>query len=188
MLEDYSEYLKSPSSAHISLHDLAYTLQTRRSALAHRVAIPARTMEQARSQIAAITSGDSDSTMGIRQLTKGSPRILGVFTGQGSQWPRMGAKLLEASPFVAARLDVLDRALSESPAGESPAWTLREMIMADAESSRMGEAAISQPLCTAVQIVLVDLLRLAGVELYAVVGHSSGPYSVTAIYNTQFIY
>ncbi|KLU90395.1 hypothetical protein MAPG_10249 [Magnaporthiopsis poae ATCC 64411] len=38
----------------------------------------------------------------------------------------------------------------------------------------MGEAAISQPLCTALQIVLVDMLGFAGIKLYSVVGHSSG--------------
>ena len=42
------------------------------------------------------------------------------------------------------------------------------------EISRVGEAAISQPLCTALQITLVHILYAAGVGLAAVVGHSSG--------------
>ncbi|KAF2175886.1 polyketide synthase PksB [Zopfia rhizophila CBS 207.26] len=172
MLSDYSEYLRSTQQR--SLHDLAYSLQTRRSTLAYRVAITASLVEDACSQIDAIASGEIDSSVGTRQLAKVSPKILGVFTGQGSQWPRMGARLLQVSPYVAKRLSELDRALSESPAGERPTWTLREMILADAGSSRMAEAAISQPLCTAIQIVLVDLIRLAGVTLHAVVGHSSG--------------
>ncbi|KAI0856844.1 hypothetical protein F4860DRAFT_528733 [Xylaria cubensis] len=103
-----------------------------------------------------------------------SYKILGVITGQGSQWARMGAELLEKSPFVARRLAELDQALAQLPPTDRPSWTLREMILADAKSSRMTEAAISQPLCTAVQVVLVDLLQLNGISVHAAVGHSSG--------------
>lgn len=179
VLSDFSEYLRlNPKT---SLPDLAYSLQTRRSTLAHRVAITALQVEDARFQIEAIASGEIESTMGTRQLAKASPKILGVFTGQGSQWPRMGAKLLQVSPYVAKRLSELDQALSELPVDNCPTWTLRDMIVADPESSRMAEAAISQPLCTAIQIVLVDLLRLAGVTLHAVVGHSSGLSTVRSL-------
>ena len=174
MLSSYSAYLKATEKK--SLHDIAYTLQSRRSTLAYRAAITASTKEDAWTQIDAIESGEQDSTAGVRQLTKASPKVLGVFTGQGAQWPRMGAKLLEESPFAAQRLAELDQALAELPVGDRPSWTLREMILADAESSRMAEAAISQPICTAVQVVLVDLLHAAGVKLNAIIGHSSGSY------------
>jgi hybrid polyketide synthase/nonribosomal peptide synthetase ACE1 len=174
MLSQYSDFLGANPS--ISLHDLAYTLQTRRSTLSCRLAIPASTVEDARSQIAAIISGDSEHDLGAHPSTKSDHRILGVFTGQGSQWARMGACLLDHSPYVARRLAELDQALSKLPPTDHPSWSLRDMILADAESSRVAEAAIAQPLCTAVQIVLVDLLRLAGITLHAAVGHSSGIY------------
>lgn len=179
LLSSHSAYLKS--NPHVSLHDFAYSLQTRRSTLAHRVAVTAFSSEGACSQIDAITNGDKDSTIGTRQLTKSSPKILGVFTGQGSQWARMGAKLLETSPYVAQRLSELEKSVAEAPAGQGPSWTLQEIILAHPESSSMGEAAVSQPLCTAVQIVLVDLLRFAGVKFHAVVGHSSGSYINDAV-------
>lgn len=60
-----------------------------------------------------------------------------------------------------------------------------EEILADTTSSRIGEAVISQPLCTAVQIVLINLLRSAGVRFKAVVGHSSG--EIAAAYAAGFI-
>lgn len=168
----YSEQLKL--NPQISLKDLAYTLQTRRSTLAYRVAITAPTAENASKQLDAIVDGEQSSSISNRQLSKSSPKLLGIFTGQGTQWPRMGARLLEESPFASKRLAELDDALSSLPTDDRPTWTLREMILADAESSRVAEAAISQPLCTAVQVVLVDLLCQAGIELSAVVGHSSG--------------
>jgi hybrid polyketide synthase/nonribosomal peptide synthetase ACE1 len=158
----------------LSLRDLAYTLQTRRSTLAYRVAITASDVEDVYTQLDAIENGEQSSTIGVRQVTKASPKIMGVFTGQGAQWPRMGARLLEESAFASKRFSELDEALSSLPKDDRPSWALREMIIADAKSSRIAEAAISQPLCTAVQVVLVDLLRQAGVELSGVVGHSSG--------------
>ncbi|EMT72749.1 Lovastatin nonaketide synthase [Fusarium odoratissimum] len=172
LLSSYSEYLKSNPG--LSLKDLAYTLQTRRSTLAYRVAITASSTEDAYTQLDAIENGEQASTIGVRQVSKASPKIMGVFTGQGAQWPRMGARLVEESAFASKRLSELDEALSSLPKDDRPSWTLREMILADSKSSRIAEAAISQPLCTAVQVVLVDLLRQAGVELSGVVGHSSG--------------
>ncbi|RYC91645.1 Nonribosomal peptide synthetase 14 [Fusarium oxysporum f. sp. narcissi] len=172
LLSSYSGYLKS--NPELSLEDLAYTLQTRRSTLAYRVAITASDVEDVYTQLDAIENGEQSSTIGVRQVTKASPKIMGVFTGQGAQWPRMGARLLEESAFASKRFSELDEALSSLPKDDRPSWALREMIIADAKSSRIAEAAISQPLCTAVQVVLVDLLRQAGVELSGVVGHSSG--------------
>jgi acyl transferase domain-containing protein len=55
----------------------------------------------------------------------------------------------------------------------------------NASSSDIMGAALSQPLCTAIQIVQVDLIRAAGVELTAVVGHSSG--EITAAYAAGLI-
>ncbi|EFR01671.1 lovastatin nonaketide synthase [Nannizzia gypsea CBS 118893] len=183
LLSSYDKYLRSNQQE--SLHDLAYSLQSRRSTLPYRVAIAALTTEDARSQIDAIVSGEKESSMGVRHSSKTSPKILGVFTGQGAQWPRMGARLLEGSSYVARRFAELDQALSELPPDVRPAWTLQEMVLADINSSRVSEAEISQPLCTAVQIVLVDLLRLAGITLHAVVGHSSG--EIGAAYAAGFL-
>lgn len=57
---------------------------------------------------------------------------------------------------------------------EPPSWSLSEELLADSAKSRVSEAQFSQPLCTAIQIGLVDLLRACGIHFSAVVGHSSG--------------
>src|SRR4051812_37999547 len=57
---------------------------------------------------------------------------------------------------------------------ESPPWSLTKELIAGSEQSRISQAQFSQPLCTAIQIALVDLLHAVGVRLNAVVGHSSG--------------
>ncbi|GES63921.1 polyketide synthase [Aspergillus terreus] len=64
----------------------------------------------------------------------------------------------------------LDKYLKVAPS--APEWRL-ELIKA-ALTSRVQMAELSQPLCTAVQIGLVDLFAAVGVTLAAVVGYSSG--------------
>ena len=68
----------------------------------------------------------------------------------------------------------LENSLASLPAADRPEWSLTEQILAGKETSRLSEAAFSQPLCTAIQVALVDLLRTAGINFTTVVGHSSG--------------
>jgi len=53
-------------------------------------------------------------------------------------------------------------------------WSLLREFLSDEESSRINSPAFSQPICTALQVALVDLLSHWGVKPAAVVGHSSG--------------
>lgn len=47
-------------------------------------------------------------------------------------------------------------------------------MLKDAETSRIKEPEVAQPLCTAVQIALVDVLWQWGIRPSSVIGHSSG--------------
>lgn len=109
-----------------------------------------------------------------RDLDHRKPVVIGVFTGQGAQWARMGADLLATSAVADDTFSRLETRLANLPAEDRPAWSLKEELLRPGPTSRVGEAELSQPLCTAIQIVLVDVLRAAGVEFGAVVGHSSG--------------
>lgn len=71
------------------------------------------------------------------------------------------------------------------PVADRPQWSLIKDLVADASSSRVSKATLSQPLCTAIQIMLVDILHEAGICLQAVVGHSSG--EIAAAYAAGFI-
>lgn len=175
-LDQYLSYLiENPK---VDIASLAYTLQHRRSALPYRTTVAASTVQDAIQSLTTVVGAAPDAKevadMGTRFATLAKPaQILGVFTGQGAQWPRMGAELIETSPFAAARLDEMDAAL-QGLTPEHPSWSLRDQLLAGKDTSRIAEAALSQPLCTAVQVLLVDILREAGVTFSAVVGHSSG--------------
>ncbi|KAF2121672.1 lovastatin nonaketide synthase [Lophiotrema nucula] len=185
-LEAYSSHLKTRSE--IDLQDLAFTLQARRSQLAVKAAFAASSVEELTSKIdQKLATTKQNSTLGTRSNasnTKAS--ILGVFTGQGAQWAAMGAHLIRASPgFVGKRIQDLEETLATLPAADRPQWSLRDEMLAGSDTSRLAEAALSQPLCTALQIVLVDLLRSAGITFSAVVGHSSG--EIAAAYTAGYL-
>ncbi|KAF9768362.1 hypothetical protein IL306_014363 [Fusarium sp. DS 682] len=182
-LDDLRTYLQG--NPNTNMRDLAYTLQTRRSTLAFRKPIFAANINEAIKRINELLANDGDNDLTTRYFDVSKPGILGVFTGQGAQWARMGARLIEESPFAAQRIAELQRALATLPDGDRPNWTLIGQLLAQPKSSRLSEAAIAQPLCTAVQIVLVDLLRATGIQLRGVVGHSSG--EIGAAYAAGFL-
>lgn len=183
MLSAHLGYLQANPA--VQLSSLAYTLQHRLSTLSYRTAITATTVQHAIESLEGLVNAPSDSSAGELIATRYSTststkeetrrKIIGIFTGQGAQWARMGAQLIESSPFAAARIDELDSILQNLPyTTDRPSWTLKSQLLADKTTSRLAEAELSQPLCTAVQIILVDVLNAAGIVFTAVVGHSSG--------------
>ncbi|TPX14116.1 uncharacterized protein E0L32_000510 [Thyridium curvatum] len=180
VLSGYSEYLQSHPNT--DLGDLAYTLHARRSHHAVRASMSARSISDLQAKIdellAAPLEGNGASNFGTRSKALSRPiRVLGVFTGQGAQWPTMGRELLK-SPYVRKLVEDLDRELQSLPLPERPSWTLVGQLTCDASESRVAEAAYAQPLSTAIQIILYDLLHSAGVTFQAIVGHSSGEVAV----------
>ncbi|KAL5357558.1 putative hybrid PKS/NRPS enzyme EqiS-like protein, partial [Aspergillus floccosus] len=145
VLRSFSEYLRS--GAHLDLHSIAWSLQYKRSILGVRTAFAAHCLDDLLSKLNDKLKSSTETAIGVKPTLKRGARILG--------------ELLKASPKAR---EIHDR----------PSWTVEEELMKDAEASRIGEAAISQPLCTAVQIILVNMLSSAGAVFHAVVGHSSG--------------
>ena len=185
LLDAYSNFVKTCKD--INLRDLAWTLQTCKSVHPVRVACSASTVDRLVSNIDDIVGKMKRNEIKSQSARSAParPRILGVFTGQGAQWATMGGHLIRSSPFVRERLEQLQNSLDTLKKSDRPSWRLEAEILADQEVSRIGEAALSQPLCTAIQIILVDLLREAGITFEAVVGHSSG--EISCAYTADFI-
>ena len=185
VVTSYLSYLKTKNS--IDLRSLAYTLNLRRSALPVKVAFSATTLEQLCDKMEerlrdAVAS--PDSPLGASS-SQGPSSILGILTGQGAQWAAMGSKLLASFKVARQVIEDLDQSLATLPEGDRPQWTIMKELQSDSASSRISEAAVAQPLSTAVQILLVSLLRIAGIQFKAIVGHSSG--ETAAAYAAGFI-
>lgn len=176
-LEKFSVYLKN--NPMINLHNLAWTLHSRRSVFPIRVALSGTTSDELQKNIqTAIERKDWN------RPSNASSQIFGVFTGQGAQWPGMCGRLVLQSKYAQNRIEYLDSVLASLPLEDRPPWLIKDELLAGTES-RLHEAALSQPLCTVVQIILVDLLHAANVQLSVVVGHSSG--EIGAAYAAGFL-
>ena len=55
-----------------------------------------------------------------------------------------------------------------------PSFMMEEVLFSETQGERFNDAEITQPLCTAIQIAIVDLLVQWGVEPMVTIGHSSG--------------
>ena len=109
---------------------------------------------------------------GLRSLAdpasdSGPDQVVFVFSGQGAQWPGMGADLLDCEPVFREAVEACD-ALAAPLCGWSIVNELRS------EPGRLERTEIAQPLVFAVQVGLHRLLASLGVSPAAVVGHSMG--------------
>ncbi|KAJ4303039.1 hypothetical protein N0V90_001930 [Kalmusia sp. IMI 367209] len=173
-LTAYADYVeKNPS---LNLRDLAYTLQGRRTEFPYRVSFAAETADELVSKIRSEVEATKLEELGVRlpsSVNGKRPKVLGIFTGQGSQYTRMGAELLEKSPAARKIIAQLQADIEALPEELRPDFSLEEELRAAGAKSRVLTGAFSF-LSTVIQIVLVDLLKLAGVEFDAIVAHSSG--------------
>jgi len=134
---------------------------------------------QQRSFVIAADDGSTVLPDGMPKAVKvpaaaATPNIGFVFTGQGAQWPQMGLSLMEEYPGCLATIRRLDSYLDHLDEGFGRSWSIEGVLKENAEHSQVHQAELSQPLVTALQIMIVNLLSQWGITSRAVVGHSSG--------------
>lgn len=156
-----AEYLQVHSGSEL-MHDLVYTLGQRRSIQKHRYAVHSDSIQGLKSSLERIKYAPPKAS--------GLKRLAFIFTGQGAQWPKMGFELLAAYPVFKDTFHAANKHMSNLGA----TWSLLDELYREAAYSKVDEAFISQPLCTAFQVALVDLLRSWAIQPSIVVGHSSG--------------
>lgn len=151
-----------------NLLDLSYTLSNRRSRL------PCRGYVVTSHETLRPSFANNLEAFSFAEKQKHA-EIGFLFTGQGAQWARMGIELIIYYPSFLRSIKSMDNTLRSLPDG--PDWTIEESLLQHAEVSRVDEAEISQPLCTAIQVALVQLLHTWGITPTVTVGHSSGEIS-----------
>ncbi|KAK0644424.1 lovastatin nonaketide synthase [Cercophora newfieldiana] len=149
------------------LLDLAYTLGNKRTRFSSRGIVVASA-----ASLKDVFSEDLSKLTFLETRSSKKPTLGFVFTGQGAQWAGMGAELMTYYPSFLQTIRHLDLALGDLE--DAPDWTIEDLLLEHAETSRVNEAEFSQPLCTAIQIAIVKLLRSWNVAPKVTVGHSSG--------------
>ena len=182
MARQYLEHLQKLHDADspVSFQELAWRVHASRTLFIQRLSISASDRAAAMSALSRLLASDGpDSStataeFGVRARRIEAPlKLIGIFTGQGAQWAGMSKHLFVASRVYRDAVQSLDAVLQACP--HPPTWRIEaELQKLDAEGSRVKEAAVSQPLCTALQVGLVTLLQHLGVRFSCVVGHSSG--------------
>ncbi|KAK2797957.1 polyketide synthase [Onygenales sp. PD_10] len=166
-LEGYTSWYKANdvSSDHDKLDALAYTLSERR--------------DHMRWRSFAIASAFEGEEPGVKQTglnpfipnkptrVASEPGLCWVFTGQGAQYVDMGWELIGMYSVFDKTLGKVD----EVYAGFGCDWSIFDELR---QERNIHKPEYSQPLVTAIQIALVELLRSFGITPKVVIGHSSG--------------
>ncbi|MEH1781706.1 MAG: type I polyketide synthase [Nostoc sp.] len=175
------------------LEDICYTANTGRSHFQYRLAALATSRAELKEKLLSLQDprlleevGDlTREALGVfsgqLQNTSSQPKIAFLFTGQGSQYVRMGWELYQTQPIFRQALEQCDRILQ--PYLKIP---LLEVLYPHAEveeqvSHLVNETAYTQPALFALEYALVQLWKSWGIEPDVVMGHSVGEYVAATV-------
>lgn len=153
-----------------SLRDICYSASVRRAHLDCRLAIVARTEQELGDRLSAFLRNEASPNLAQgRRRPVEIPRIVFVFSGQGSQWLGMGCRLMTQEP-------VFRRALADCDAAfrRYVEWSVLDVLQAHHSSARMNEIDVVQPCLFAIQVALARLWQHWGIQPEAVAGQSLG--------------
>ncbi len=159
--------------ANVGLADVAHTLNHHRARYGKFATVTARVREQAEAGLRALAAGDP--APGVTGPHEGPrrPGTVFVYSGQGSQWPGMGRRLLADEPAFAAAVAELEPSFVEQVG-----FSLHEVLTSD--QPLVGIHRI-QPVLVGMQLALTSLWRSYGVEPDAVIGHSMGEVTAAVV-------
>ncbi len=149
------------------LPDICFTSTGGRTHFPVRSAAVACSKEQLREALAGRTAnGGAPQPMGERRLAF-------LFSGQASQYARMGAGLYRSQPVFREEIDRCAEIV-----GDRCGRPLKDVLLRDcADASLIDETAYTQPALFAVQAGLVALWRSWGIVPDVVLGHSVGEFA-----------
>ncbi len=159
------------------LADVCHTANTSRSHFEYRLGIQATSQEELNTGLDAFVANENISALSGGHAKPGAqPKIAFLFTGQGSQYVRMGRQLYETQPVFRAALnqcaEILESILDRP---------LLEILFSSEEDSTIHQTTYTQPALFAMEYTLAQMWRSWGVEPFAVLGHSVGEYVAACI-------
>ncbi|WP_375501417.1 amino acid adenylation domain-containing protein [uncultured Nostoc sp.] len=176
LAQSYMDFVRFHPEA--SLADICFTANVGRSHFNHRLAIVTESTTQLIEQLTAFTTGKQASGVinGTVEIVN-RPKIVFLFTGQGSQFHGMGRKLYETQPTFRKILQQCDQLLK--PYLEQ---SLLEILYGTTQTAHLlDETAYTQPALFALEYALAELWRSWGIVPDAVIGHSVGEYVAACV-------
>ena len=162
LVEHYQENLSSHPE--IELADIAYTAGVGREHFETRPTLIAETSAEL-----LVKLQNGDYLTGEAKMPP--PKIAFLFTGQGSQYPRMGKQLYETQPVFKEALDRCAKVL---------AIPLLELLQSE-DREALDQTGHTQPLLFAFEYALAELWKSWGIIPDYVMGHSAGEYVAATV-------
>ncbi|ATL87454.1 type I polyketide synthase [Streptomyces malaysiensis] len=156
------------------LRDIAHTLALRRGAGRGRLGVTTASRAELIGALRAFAAGRAHPAVVTGAVGAAvSRRPIWVFSGQGSQWPGMGRRLLETEPAFAEALAEAD-ALIAAESG----FSVLDIVRSGAPVTGCDRV---QPVLFALQTALAATWRAHGVEPAGVIGHSMGEVAAAVV-------
>ena len=154
----------------LELADVAYTLETGRSAFEHRRAVVADDREAA---IAALRAAPGNLA---GRAAAEPPKVVFMFPGQGSQHVQMGRALYETEPQFRESVDRCCEVLVEHLNVDLRPVMFPEPGNETKATEELNQTGLAQPALFVISYGVAQLLLAWGVTPTALVGHSLGEY------------
>lgn len=155
--------------------DVCHSSNCGRGHFAHRVALCAETMAQAREQLQRWLNGGESAVH--HGAVERAPKTAFLFTGQGAQYPQMARQLYDGHPLFRETLDACDRLLK----GRLPLPLLDVLYGARSGEGLLQQTQYTQPALFSVEYALAKLWQSWGVAPSYVMGHSVGEYAAACL-------
>ncbi|WP_394850185.1 SDR family NAD(P)-dependent oxidoreductase [Pendulispora brunnea] len=152
--------------ADADVSDVCFTVNTRSAQLGVRAGLVASSRADFIEKLRGVAAG-----AGRREASR-PPRVVLMFTGQGSQYPGMGKTLYEKQPAFRRFFDEV-----AGHFGDALGAPLQELVFGkEADPARLAQTALTQPATFAIDYAVGRLLLHWGLEPVGMLGHSVGEY------------
>jgi acyl transferase domain-containing protein/acyl carrier protein len=150
-----------PAGDSTSFADLCFTANHGRSHFAHRIAVVAASLDEARGKLARSVATEATA----------SPKVAFLFSGQGSQYAGMTRALYDTNALFRDTIDQAARIVGGQ---------FLNAMFGD-NSDLLDRTEFTQPCLFALEYGLARMWRAWGIEPAIVMGHSVGEYAAAAV-------
>lgn len=165
-----ADWVDSQLDSDEGLAALGYTLARRRGHRPVRTVVSASTRAELIAALREVASGEIPFEPAVGQDDRGP---VWVFSGQGSQWAKMGVGLLASEPVFAATIAELEP-LIQAESG----FSITEVLTAPDVVTGIDRV---QPTIFAMQVAIAAAMKAHGVRPGAVIGHSLGEAAASVV-------
>jgi myxalamid-type polyketide synthase MxaD len=150
--------------------DICYSASLRRTHHEERLSVVGRSAADLAARLGEFLGGQEHADLAIGRVVPANRQgIVFVFSGQGTQYVRMGQEMLRDEPVFGAVIEQCDEIFNQLGG-----WSLLTELAAGEERSRLDQTEIAQPAIFSIQVALAALWRSWGIVPRAVIGHSVG--------------